>query len=293
MATFDTNSILPGDVLLHRGSGQISALIAWAGDSPFSHAAFVYDDAQISEAAAVGVRHMPLAGRLADTTDFLRIDVYRRTGGVAANELAGIRAIADGYLGTPYPINELSQLAVICALRDKIPVDNRLRLLLREVSDHLIDNDPHHLVCSEFVYRAFAEAKVTPSIAPRIAILDWVDTPFPHIDWIKLVVELEEDKKRAQNAQNNRGAPAPSPPSPSLRADVIVSADELREKHAELREALGVSAKATPATNSATIVNAMAGPLLFEPNPNPRAILPADLASSPDFTRLGSVFSAS
>lgn len=293
MATFDKSGIRPGDVLLHRGSGQLSALIAWAGDSPFSHAAFVYDDAQISEAAAVGVRHMPLPGRLVDATDFLRIDVYRPTAELAANQLAAVRAVADGYLGTPYPINELTQLAVICALRDKIPHDNRLRLLLREVSDHLIDNDPHHLVCSEFVYRAFAEAKLTPSIAPRIAILDWVDTPFPEINWLELIIELEEDKKRAQNAQKNRGVPAPSPPSPSLRDDVAVSTDELRQKHAELREALGVSAKATPATNSAAIVNAMAGPLLFEPNPNPRTILPADLASSPDFKCMGTVFPAS
>lgn len=291
MATIDKTTILPGDVLLHRGSGQLSALIAWAGDSPFSHAAFVYDDAQISEAAAVGVRHMPLAGRLADTTDFLRIDVYRRTGGLAPDHLTGIRAVADGYMGRPYPMNELLHLALICALRDKIPHDNRLRLLLREVTDHLIDNDPGHLVCSEFVYRSFAEAKVAPSLAPRIPILDWVDTPFPHIDWIKLIVELEEDKKRAQNAQK---AGAPPPPNPSLRADVNVSADELREKHEELRDALGVSApQAAPASNTARIVTAMAGAAVFDPNPNPRAILPADLANSPDFTCLGTVFSTS
>lgn len=292
MATIDASVIQPGDLLLHRGNGQISALIAWAGDSPFSHAAFAYDEAQVAEAAAVGVRHAKLADRVVDTADFSRIDVYRPSAGITLPQLTAIRAVADSYMGTPYPMNQLVQLALICALRDKVPHDERVRLLLREVTDHLIDNDPHHLVCSEFVYRAFAEAKLTPSIAPRIVILDWVATPFPPIDWVKLMEEFEEDKKRAEDAQKGRNAPpAPSVPTPSFGSGEGVTADALRDKHAQLRDALGVAVPQAAAVNRVMANAAAAGGPVIDPNPNPRAILPADLGNSPDFKLLGTVLS--
>ena len=291
MATIDASAIQPGDLMLHRGNGQISALIAWAGDSPFSHAAFVYDEAQVAEAATVGVRRMKLADRVVNTASFSRIDVYRPSAGITTAQLDAIRAVADGYMGTPYPMNQLVQLAIICAVRDKVPHDEQVRLLLREVTDHLIDNDPHHLVCSEFVYRAWAEAKLAPSIAPRIVVLDWVATPFPPIDWAKLSAEFEEDKKRAEDAQKAHDAPpAPSVPSPAFGTGVGVTADELRDSHAQLRDALGVPAPRVAPVGGIRPNAAVAGPVI-EPNPNPRAILPADLGNSPDFRLLGTVLS--
>ena len=45
------------------GRGQLSKLIAWVGDSAYSHAAMVIGNGELIEAATKGVRHASLAER--------------------------------------------------------------------------------------------------------------------------------------------------------------------------------------------------------------------------------------
>jgi hypothetical protein len=47
-----------------------------------------------------------------------------------------------------------------------------------------------------------------------------------------------------------------------------------------------------PPPGSVPNVGAVPGGRIVDPNPNPRAILPADLANSPTFTHLGTVLPA-
>jgi hypothetical protein len=279
------SDVQPGDILLHMGRGEISKLIAWAGDSHYSHAAVIYDAAQIAEAAAVGVRLMPLAGRAVDTTDFTLIDVYRPTNDGAKlqpAQLAAIDAVAKSYLGVPYPLNELVMLGVVSAIRDKVPVHPFARLIVRIAMDHYINSDPDHQVCSEYVYRCFAEAKTSPSLAPPILIKPRVDTPFPDINWIKLLEEYEEAKHR-QSAD---------PATPlivnnlledkqlSVEAPETVSDEDLTSRHTIIKKRLSIGQNILLATGDRPVI---------DPLPNPRTILPADLAASPGFRILGAL----
>jgi hypothetical protein len=68
-----------GDVLLHMGRGELSKLIAWVGDSQYSHAAVVIDETQLMEAAASGVRLASLVQRTAMIANFHYVDVFRPT----------------------------------------------------------------------------------------------------------------------------------------------------------------------------------------------------------------------
>jgi hypothetical protein len=261
MQPFDKRKLLPGDVLLHSSPSAISKLIEWAGDSAYSHAAIVYDATSLREASAAGVRTYDLATRLADTTDYAFIDAYRRAeepAGLKDIEVAAVRKVADGYMGTPYPLSELGLLGLACALRDKIPLSDQLRLYLRWIIDACFDHTPNFQVCSETVYRCYSEAKVAPSLQPRIIISPLLDIPFPDINLKELIEEIIHAWEQA------------NPGTAALMPMARVSEDELLAHYARVRAKLG------------------AGPVV-DPDPNPRTILPRDLQDSPDFALLGRV----
>jgi len=257
MNPYDKKDLLPGDVLLHSSGAPISLLIEWAGDSDYSHAAVVYDATSLREASAAGIRSYDLATRLADTTDYRFIDAYRYApNGIVGDQVTAMRRVADGYMGNPYPLNELFFLGMACAVRDKVPVNAQLRLLLHKILDDVVDPNPHWEVCSEFVYRCYAEAKATPSMKARIVLAPLKDTPFPHIDMVALIEEIIAAYRQAHKTDA------------LVPLDSSVSEDQLRARYARLREKLG--------------------PPVID-NPNPRLILPVDLMDSPDFMLLGRV----
>ena len=72
----DPSGLLPGDFGLTLGRSQISKLIAWAGDSLYSHAFLVFDQNQLIEAAPGGVRFVQIAQRMREPS-LLLFDVYR------------------------------------------------------------------------------------------------------------------------------------------------------------------------------------------------------------------------
>src|SRR5215469_9490855 len=150
-----------GDVLLHMGRGELSRLIAWVGDSAYSHAAVVFDDDRLIEAAASGVRYAPRSARAGMTENFHYIDVFRPNR-LQRHDREAMVSLLQGalnpYLGRPYPMTSLFTLGIVCAVRNKIPGSRDLRRVVRMALDLVIENDPDKVVCSELVYRGFDEA---------------------------------------------------------------------------------------------------------------------------------------
>lgn len=269
----------PGSILLHMTKGEISKLIAWADNGQYSHAAIVIDNDTIAEAVAAGVRLYSLKQRLSEKDEFHWIDARAPAQPLGAGDLAAVAAVAQGYIGTPYPLNELLLLGVLCAARDKIPENEVARLVVRMALDYAIDADPKAMVCSEFVFRCFAEAATVPvhRLAPRIVIAPPKAVPFPDIDWLKLWQEYEDARQRAH------GGPA----LPELvraqdrRSDSAGDeVRELREKAARVRARLAAGRAGSGAADAAA---AAATPVLDDPSPNPKMVTPGDLGGSPSF----------
>lgn len=259
----DPAALRPGDVLLMRGIGPVSDLIAWFGDSSYSHAAVMVDGTSFVEAAAPVSRRVRLADRLAQGAYYDFIDVLRPTRGNGEPLDDGARAaIADGAnacLDVPYPLDALWQMAVFATLRNRVPADAGVRWLLRELIEHLIADDPSHMVCSELVYRACLAA----DLPPALIVSAQLDLPFPKIDIAELIREWREASGKQHTAPT-----AASPDGP-----VLASEDALRESFARLR-----------ATRTITPAALGMPPVL---RPSPRDVMPVDLETSPQLRRLG------
>lgn len=269
----EAKDVRPGDLLLHLGNSQISALVAWFGDAIYSHIALMANAGEFIEAAPGGARRVPLARRLAQVNDYHFIDLYRPTarGGRVATQ-AQIDAVvlrATRYLGSPYPFDLLAQLGVISALRGRLPENNLTRWVIRLAIDAAMERDASRVMCSEIVYRALAEAPTTPTaaMAPAIVVSAPLLLPFPDIDVAKLIKELEAMIKSKSN-----GAPLSLEEAPQLderHSDVALASD-----YAKLREHLGEA----PSKSTDVIV---------VPNPNPKTVSPADLERSPSVRLVG------
>lgn len=284
----DPASLRPGDVLLMRGVGAVSDLIAWFGDSTYSHGAILVDPEHLVEAALPLSRIVPLADRLQQGDHYDFIDAYRPTrrdgrplGAEDRNRLA---AAARGLLGLGYPLDGLLQMAVIAALRNKLPADLRIRFLLHRLLDHLLREDPRQAVCSELVYRAFVSADEAgaPALSPQLVPSGQLDLPFPPIDWKELVAEWEAARKRSPTLP-------PAPEAGLMAAPTVPSGAEdssvfppLEERFARLREARRAVPVALP-----TLASLPGEHLPVLPDPNPGDVLPVDLETSPNLRRLG------
>ncbi|KLI98760.1 hypothetical protein WQ56_14530 [Luteimonas sp. FCS-9] len=285
-------------------SGQLSTLIAWCGDSIYSHAAIVADQGDLIEAAASGVRRYPLAQRLVDTTEIVLIDAYRPLAhdGNALDDAdrASVLAKAESMLGIPYPIDALAFLGVVVAVRGKWPQNWLARIVVREALDHLIHDDPSHMICSEVVYRALAQCDVQPTgrLAPRIVMTGPTHLPFPKIDAKALLEEvwglLHPQRREALagiRAHLETDPQAATPPLQGAPADAA-----LRERANTVRDRLGLSI--LPITASVDDAGALLEeaspetPVRAIPNPNPKLVMPLDLASSPSHTQIGRLLQA-
>jgi len=201
---------------------------------------------------------------------------------------------AQWLLGTPSLLDMLSTLGVVLAVRGQLPGDPAVRLVIREVLDHVIRNDPTHMVCSEVVYRSFAECNAVPRgrLAPRIVLEPRGTAPFPDIDWKALWDEvwplLRPDR---QHALQTAAAPAAvrlgAPPSAVAAAagvagNAAIADDALQAELALARQALGV-ATMPPLVRAAPGI----GGQQSIPDPNPKLVTPLDLAATPSHTGLG------
>lgn len=274
MPAFTPNpqTVRPGDVLLHMGDGEISKLIAWASNSRYSHSALVLDDTKLIEATGAGVKTKPLAPRLTDKQEFSLIDAWR-FGGIdarlSAAQLAALQDSARSFIGAPYPLNQLFELGIICAVRDKLAWPEPLKWLLRIALDQVVHSDPGQMVCSEFVYRSFAEAKIEPSLRPIIDVVATAQLPFPDIDWIALYEEYEQARQASPH-------PLPSAPLRAVGTTPGLAAPTVDPEHQALATQIRQMRRAarTPVTGLARIV---------DPWPNPETVTPEDFATSPSF----------
>lgn len=259
----DPATLRPGDVLLMRGIGPVSDLIAWCGDSTYSHCAVMVDGTTFVEAATPVSRRVALADRLTQGAYYDFIDVLRPTRASGEplddTERAAIAQGAIDCLDVPYPMDALLQLAVFATLRNRIPADAGVRWLLRQLVEHLIANDPAQMVCSELVYRACLAA----DLPPAVIVSAQLDLPFPKIDVAELIREW-----RDASGKTSATLAAPTPDTTS-----VASEDALVESFARLR-----------ATRTTTVAALGMPPVR---RPVPRDVLPVDLETSPQLRRLG------
>lgn len=298
--------LLPGDVLLMLGHGEISKLIAWCGDSIYSHAAIVADNGDLIEAAAAGVRRYPLAKRFADTKEYFFIDGFRPLAqdgsSLSDADRAAVLQHAQSLLGVPYPLDALATLGVLVSVRQKWPQHWLARLVVREALDHLVKDDPSHMMCSEVVYRSLAECKVVPQgrLAPRIVLAQPTHEPFPHVDWKALWDEVwpllhpSRQAALAETSAHIRTQQAAQLAATAATAAPTVSDEELASRAHEARVKLGLE-PATTANDDGTILHEAAAerdPAIPVPNPNPKLVTPLDLAVTPSHTVIGRLMEA-
>jgi hypothetical protein len=281
-----------GDVMLMRGRGQLSSLIAWFGDSIYSHASMVAAAGKLIEAAHAGVVEVPLQARLAATDKVWLVDAYRPLANDRSPLSEGDREqVLDhglSMLGRPFAMNELVTIGVIVALRDKTfpRAPQWLRWLVREAFDHALANDPSQMVCSEFIYRCFAENAAVPTgrLAPEIVVTEPADLPFPAIDVPALMSEVWPLLRPQRKARLERS------PVGLLRGDIEhaledVGEDELAAAARAVRGHLGVAEPEVGLLKAAT-----AGRVV--PSVNPKLVRPRDLEETPCHQPLGRLMQA-
>ena len=294
---FPANELRTGDVLLMMGEGPLSDLIAWASDGIHSHAAVVADAGDLIEAATAGVRRYPLSTRIADQTNYRFIDALRMEGqgGSALDpaDSAAVLAKAVSLLGTPYPVDQLALFGAIMAVRGKWPVHPWGRLLARVALDHALPDSTDRMVCSEVVYRAYAECAATPAgrLAPVIVIGERGTAPFPDIDWKALFDEiwplLHPQGRESLQPARMRLNTLRSGELHALHEDLDAVAQVSDEELERARQAVLGRAGLLAAGTQGGLAVRMDGDDTVVPDPNPRLVSPQDLAISPSLTRLG------
>ena len=271
--------IRSGDLILMLSTGPVSAMIAWCGDSAYSHAALMADNGDMMEASASGVRRYPLAKRLADSSEVVYLDAFRSVNKaglpLSDAERAAVVAAGEVFLGTPYEFGKLLEIGIISAVRQKLPEHPLARYLVREALDHLLQNDGRAMICSEFVYTSFLLAKLAPPgpVTPTVVVAPPSGLPFPKIDWVAFAKEMWQLLQARPHAAALRATASPE----TLGVDI--GDDELTGRMAQARAKLGVGgllASSAPAAAGSVV-----------PNPNPKLVTPLDLASSPSHSALG------
>ncbi|GGK02582.1 hypothetical protein [Luteimonas terricola] len=287
MTSLSIDSLQEGDILLMMGDGPLSELIAWASDGVYSHAAIVVDKGELIEASLGGVRRYPLARRIAEFEHFHCIDAFRTDDDHGRPFAAGDRRLvgqrAQTMLGAPYPVDQLALLGVIMAVRGKWPAHPLARRLVRLALDRASPTDSPAMVCSEVVYRAWAECAVEPQgrMAPRIVEGERGTAPFPAIDWKRLFDEIGPLLGLATPGLAGpaaRSANAAHATAEALLGDGGEIPDEALE---QARQRVLARLDGQGPLRSA---GADAG---FTARPNPRLVSPQDLANSPSVTLIG------
>jgi len=171
MEQLGITDLRPGDVLLYRGNALLSRLIQHFDGSPASHVAIYLGGGQVGEAVAEGVvpRDWETSFHGAEW-----VRVYRLVSDPA--DMGPVLGVASAILGRGerYGYEQLLMLAVLCTTR-KIQITPVLRRLLRTLLDaatrllvELTQGGREPMICSEFVYRCYDQAK--PSVQDEYSI---------------------------------------------------------------------------------------------------------------------------
>lgn len=266
----DPTQVRPGDVLLMKGISAISDLIAWFGDSMYSHAALMVDGGDFVEAAPPISRRVALSVRLQQVDHYEFIDVYRPTQASGRPLEPGQRdAIAQagaGLVDVQYPLDEMLQMAVFAGLRNRVPADKEMRWLLLLILNHLVAHDPKHMMCSELVYGGLRQARQ----APALIVSAQLDLPFPDVDIAQLIKEWLSARGAPKHELMAVGEGAVPEVGEEELVALFRTLQEQRKGHV-LTRTLDQAALGMP-------------PVL---NANPRNVLPVDLETSPQLRRVG------
>ena len=166
--------LCPCDILLYHGDSALSQLIQWFDGSEYSHSS-VFDGERVAEAIPEGVQRRSVAVTMEDT---LFVDVWRlrKDGefiGSAQLPTKPVLDMIDRYVdeGDRFAYEEVVLLALLCTSR-RLPLP-----FLRWALDHaasilvdMVDGGKEPMICSELVYRCFAEAG--EEYRPRITGVD-------------------------------------------------------------------------------------------------------------------------
>ncbi|MDQ3617949.1 MAG: hypothetical protein M3374_04440 [Pseudomonadota bacterium] len=293
-------TLLPGDVLLMRGRGDFSTLVAWCGDSIYSHVAMVGRDGNLLEAATKGVAEASLADRLKSPGTML-VDAFRPLANdldpLTADDCEAVMKHATSLLGTGFAMDQLATIGVIVAVRNKVFPDAPawFRRLLYLAFRHASENDPSKMICSEFVYRCFAENNAMPSgrLAPQIVIAASSCTPFPDIDWRALIKEVMKLRGKHDPAlKAMAGLAEEGTTDPAIEAWMTlepVSDAELAAAAAAVRARFGSfdpGQQVLKASTGSETSQGGAGWPVVE-SPNPKQVRPRDFADTPCQRPLG------
>ena len=153
--------LLPGDVLLYRGTSVVSQGIQFFDGTELSHAGLYLGDGWVGEALARGLVRNAIHTSLRGSE---WVKAYRLK--ERPPDMGPVLDKAAEYLdqGNRYGYEQLLLLGLLCLTR-KLEVTPSLRVLIRRVLDaaasvltRLVSEQRQPMICSEFVYRAFDEA---------------------------------------------------------------------------------------------------------------------------------------
>ena len=276
-----------GDILLMMSTDELSKLIAWFGDSQYSHSALMTTDEIAMEAIANGVTKTTVDDFRKPDFKVKYLDVFRtydRNGNPCNEEqLQAIKASAELLAGIPFEFGKLVQIGVFSAVRQKIPTHPIARRLLRLAFDHILANSDKAMTCSQFVYTAFLRATTVAEVLvlPRITVSGPSGLPFPDdIDWLVLIKEVKELLSGHDGLEVSAWESYES-----MSDEVQLFSDHvLKAKAAEVLTVLGLNDEAQRRISRASQDN------IIE-NPNPKLVTPEDLHRSPDHLPLGRWYS--
>ena len=293
---FPVEQLQIGDLLLMLGKSQLSKLIAWFGDSQYSHVSLVSDNGLLIEGIRPAVQESPLSARLSPDGPVVFVDAYRSLADdgtpLGADDRAAVLRHARSLIGTTFAQDDLVAIGLLVALRGKprhLPV--WLRWLIREATEHAIRADSGRMLCSEFAYRAFADCDAVPAgrLARPIVPGEPSDLPFPDVDYVKLQEEVREMLKPKHKTleQNAVGAEAVVGTLPVWDTVDALELDDpaLDASIAALRSQLGLTHAGADAFKASDALLEAAWPDVGRPNP--KLVRPRDLADSPASRFLG------
>ena len=293
---FPVEQLQIGDLLLMLGKSQLSKLIAWFGDSPYSHVSLVSDNGLLIEGIRPAVQESPLAARLSPGGPVVFVDAYRSLAAdgtpLGVDDRATVLRHARSLIGTTFAQDDLVTIGLLVALRGKpghLPV--WLRWLIREATEHAIRADSGRMLCSEFAYRAFADCDALPAgrLARPIVPGEPSDLPFPDVDYGKLQEEVREMLKPKHKTleQNAVGAETVVGALPVWDTVDALELDDpaLDASIAALRSQLGLTHAGADTFKASDALLEAAWPDVGRPNP--KLVRPRDLADSPASRFLG------
>lgn len=178
MQKIKVHDLIPGDLILCHGKGFISNTIMIMEEANYSHSAIYYGDGQIMHAypPELCITSIDFLFKEEKFLDAFRLIKDGKEFGSPDFSADNVLKVGEQYVAKKeqYAMSHLYLLALVAFTRD-IPMPLNDKLKIRERVDNKmqqlfnkIDKGKLPMVCSEFVYRCYAEADSTGKYTPEI-----------------------------------------------------------------------------------------------------------------------------